>query len=259
MCNIIDWIKIPNHFKNSWIWSSNEKRGAWIDLIFRANHEDFSIVFKGSLIKIQSGEVVTSIRQLSDDWKWGRGKVLNFLKMLEDDNLICRVSDNKCTLIKICNYSIYKLASEITKDVVEETVEKIIEDTTELIEVQRINNQDVEEYKEENNEETEENIEIEQEKKKVNTRVVRYYEDEELNQAFIDYAEMRKKIRKPMTDRAVTLAKNKIAKYAAIPFSDEINKTQAIKILEQSVLNSWQGIFPLKDDENENETEWEDV
>lgn len=243
----MDWIKIPYQFKDSWIWQDNEKRGAWLDLLFNANHDEFSIYFNGSFIKIQSGEIVTSIRKLSDNWKWGRGKVLNFLKMLEEDNLIFRTSDNKCTLIKIINYSIYKLTSN-TEDV-EEKIEDTRENIVEVIEVQKAKNL-VKEDKEQNKEE---------EKKKVNRQVVRYYEDEELNQAFIDYVEMRKKIRKPMTDKAVTLAKNKIAKCAAIPFSDEINKTQAIKILEQSVLNSWQGIFPLKDDENENETEWEDV
>lgn len=71
--------------------------------------------------------------------------------------------------------------------------------------------------------------------------------DELLNQAFIDYLEMRKQIRKPMTDKAVTLAIKKLQELSAIPFSDSMDNELAIQILNQSVMNSWQGLFPLKE------------
>lgn len=71
--------------------------------------------------------------------------------------------------------------------------------------------------------------------------------DELLNQAFMDYLEMRKQIRKPMTDKAVTLAIKKLQELSAIPFNDSIDNELAIQILNQSVMNSWQGLFPLKE------------
>lgn len=242
MYKIADWLKVPSDLKYTTIWSSNEKIGAWFRLLFKANHDGYKAVFKGSLMDVQSGEIITSVRQLSKEWKWSNSKVCAFLKKLEDDNLISKVSDNKCTLIKICDYDIYKLTSEITQEENIGIVENYIKNT------------DVEEK-------IVEIVEITESKPKISTRNRRYYEDDELNQAFIDYVEMRKKIRKPMTERAVTLAKNKIAKYSEIPFSDEINKSLAIKILEQSVLNSWQGIFPLKDGKNNinNNSGWDDV
>lgn len=77
-------------------------------------------------------------------------------------------------------------------------------------------------------------------------------EDKILNQAFVDYVEMRRQLKKPMTDRAVELAIKKLQELAAIPFSDSIDSGLAVRILNQSILNSWQGLFPLKDYQNKN-------
>lgn len=77
-------------------------------------------------------------------------------------------------------------------------------------------------------------------------------DDETLNQAFIDYVEMRRQIKKPMTDRAVELAIKKLRELAAIPFSNSIDSDLAVRILNQSILYSWQGLFPLKDYQNKN-------
>lgn len=69
----------------------------------------------------------------------------------------------------------------------------------------------------------------------------KYSENKALDKAFSDYVEMRKKIKKPMTDRAVELAKSKLDKLS------KGNVNMAIAILNQSVLNSWQGLFELKE------------
>lgn len=91
-----------------------------------------------------------------------------------------------------------------------------------------------------------------------------YYPDELLNQAFLDYLEMRKKIKKPMTDRAVDLAMKKLKELSTLPFSESMDNDTAIKILEQSIMNCWQGLFPLKEDKqksvnNDWEQKWRDA
>lgn len=78
--------------------------------------------------------------------------------------------------------------------------------------------------------------------------VVYYPQDENLNEAFVDYVKMRKQIKKPMTDRAIELAMSKLKKLAEIPFSDAMDNDLAVEILNQSVMNSWQGLFPLKEE-----------
>lgn len=86
---------------------------------------------------------------------------------------------------------------------------------------------------------------------KSNNNACAYYpNDDLLNQAFADFVDMRKKIKKPMTDRAVVLAMNKLKELCAVPFSDAMDNDLAIKILEQSTMNCWQGLFPLKDNKS---------
>ncbi len=81
-------------------------------------------------------------------------------------------------------------------------------------------------------------------------KIIKSYfpENKNLNQAFIGYIEMRKQIKKPMTDRVVDLAIKKLHELAAVPFSGAMDDELAIQILNQSVMNGWLGLFPLKKD-----------
>lgn len=58
-----------------------------------------------------------------------------------------------------------------------------------------------------------------------------------------DYVAMRAKIRKPMTDRAKALAVRDLEKLKAQGHDSK-------DVLEQSILNSWAGVFPLKGGQN---------
>lgn len=86
----------------------------------------------------------------------------------------------------------------------------------------------------------EEEKEEDKKEKKSKTPTVYYPSDDALNQAFADYVEMRKQIKKPMTDRAITIAMNKLSELS------NGSSDVAIQILEQSILNSWKSLYPLK-------------
>lgn len=60
--------------------------------------------------------------------------------------------------------------------------------------------------------------------------------------AIDDFKDFRKKIKAPMTNKAVELLKVELEKLAP---GDEVLK---ISILEQSILRGWKGVFELKDD-----------
>lgn len=84
----------------------------------------------------------------------------------------------------------------------------------------------------------EEDKEKDKESKKKKENV--YSADAELNEAILSFIEFRKSIRKPMTDRAVALLLSKLnGMTGSIP--------EQIEILNQSIMNGWQGIFPLKE------------
>jgi len=73
-----------------------------------------------------------------------------------------------------------------------------------------------------------------------------YTEDEELKETIYDFIKMRKAIKKPMTDAALKLTLKKLNKLTGLTIDNETK----IEILNQSIMNSWQGIFPLKQEQN---------
>ena len=62
-----------------------------------------------------------------------------------------------------------------------------------------------------------------------------------LSDAIKDFISMRKQIKAPMTDRAIKLMLQKLDTLAQ-------NDDTKIAVLNQSILNSWKGIFPIKEE-----------
>lgn len=67
-----------------------------------------------------------------------------------------------------------------------------------------------------------------------------YTVNENLKEAIRDFLKMRKAIKRPATDKALTLILNKLDKLSNC-------ENEKIEILNQSIVNSWQGVFELKD------------
>jgi predicted phage replisome organizer len=74
-------------------------------------------------------------------------------------------------------------------------------------------------------------------KKKENKKI--YSDDENLNLAILSFIDFRKGIKKSMTDHAVDLLIKKLNGMTT-------DVSEQIEILNQSIINGWQGIFPLK-------------
>lgn len=90
--------------------------------------------------------------------------------------------------------------------------------------------------------------------KKTAEPVVYYPNDIVLDRAFKAYVQMRVKIKKPMTDRAIELAMKELEKLSGG------DADTAVAILEQSILNSWQGLFALRDRKTNNGgVNWDNV
>ena len=64
-------------------------------------------------------------------------------------------------------------------------------------------------------------------------------QDESVKQEIYEFIKMRKLMKKPLTDRALKLLISKLKKLSSIP-------TEQVQILDNSIMNNWQGIFPLK-------------
>lgn len=100
---------------------------------------------------------------------------------------------------------------------------------------------------EKDNKNTNKNTNKNKEKSNINLNmlIAEYTQNECLRETLKDFLKMRKAIKKTMTDRALKIMLKKLKGFS----NDEDIQ---IKILEQSILNSWQGIFPLKDQSEKN-------
>ena len=104
------WIKIHRQIQNCLIWDDKpfNMASAWIDLLLLANHEDKETIFDKKPILVKRGQRITSVRELSARWGWGKDKTLRFLRLLESEKMIVKDSDTRRTLITIVNYGIYQ-------------------------------------------------------------------------------------------------------------------------------------------------------
>lgn len=72
------------------------------------------------------------------------------------------------------------------------------------------------------------------------------FTNEELKQTIYEFIKMRKAIKKPLTTRGLELMINKLKKITS-------NTNEQIQILNNSIMNNWLGIFPLKEEEKQKE------
>lgn len=126
------WIKLYRQIQDCDIWHDDEpfdRRSAWIDILLMANHQDKNIILGNQLIEVKRGSFITSEVKLMDKWKWSKTKLRSFLYLLEQLNMIEKISDKKKTTINIVNYRLYQEYENQEKTIKEpqENQEKTIE------------------------------------------------------------------------------------------------------------------------------------
>lgn len=75
--------------------------------------------------------------------------------------------------------------------------------------------------------------------KKENNKKKKYFDNEELNNLFLDFLDLRKKIKAVNSERAINNLLNKLNKY------DDDTK---IKMIDKSITNSWKDVYELKEE-----------
>lgn len=79
---------------------------------------------------------------------------------------------------------------------------------------------------------------IEEKKEEKNSKDKEYYSDKNLNDLFLDFLEVRKKLKAVNSERAINSLIKTLSEY------DDETK---YKMIENSITNSWKGVFPLKE------------
>lgn len=163
-------------------------------------------------IEIEPGQFVTSLQNLADETCLTIRQVRVALSHLKMTGEVTITRHSKCSVITVNNWSEYQTNDK--QNVTRKSIGRQSDDN------QMTTDKEYKEYK--------------------NKYI--YYSDPNLEKAFSDFVAMRKKIRKPMSDRAVELAIDKLD----ILSGGDVDL--AIKIINQSIMNSYQGLFPLKED-----------
>ena len=196
-----------------WEWISEPNTLAlWIYILLSVNYKPNS--YKG--IKINEGEMITSVSTLSFKTGLTTQQTRTALSKLESTNEITRKTTNNYTIIRVNKWSQYQTDN---KQITSESTSQL---TT------------LKEYKE-----------VKEGKKDISKELDC---SPEFSEALDAFEEMRKKIKKPLTNRAKQMVLTKLCKLAM----DE--KTQ-IEILNQSTMNGWQDVYPLKDTPRSVQTE----
>lgn len=82
------------------------------------------------------------------------------------------------------------------------------------------------------------------ESKKGYDEILSQITDDSLRELYVEYIKMRKFIKSPMTDRALTML---IKKVNSLEPTD-IDRQK--RLLETAIINNWKSVYPLKDDNN---------
>lgn len=218
-----------------WEWYENINTcRLFIHMFLKANWKDGK--FQGTTVP--RGSFVSSTKKLSEETKLTEREIRTAISNLKKTGEVTSKSTNKYTMFTVVNYDLYQ--TNDMQDDIQTTYKRHSND---------IQTTTIEERKERKKERREEEKKKEVPKGTKKKELPVYYpNDEKLNNAFDDFVQMRKQMKKPMTERAIALMINKLEKLSKVPFSDAMDNDLAIKILEQSIVKSWSDIYPLKEE-----------
>ena len=136
------WIRTYRNILEHWVWQDPMTFRCWIYILLKANHSGKKIMFDGSLITIERGQFLTSIRKLSDEVGCSKNKINKIIGTLIEDNMITVKRTHRGTLLTVINYEKYQGTRDTEKDA-EKDAEKDTEGTQ-----NRTQNNHKQEYKE---------------------------------------------------------------------------------------------------------------
>lgn len=98
---------------------------AWLDMIAQARYLDTEVqqLMGSAIIRWGRGQLIASLRFVSERWGWSRSKSDRFMRLLEAEGMITRRSQggNGYMVITICNYESYNTIRESDEQLLNNT------------------------------------------------------------------------------------------------------------------------------------------
>ncbi|MNW44141.1 hypothetical protein D3C74_213630 [compost metagenome] len=215
------WIKLHRKtLDNPVVCKDGDHLAVWMYLLMNATHKEQAAVFGGEKLTLQPGQLITGRKKISERFNIHESKVQRILKSFEIEQQIEQQTNNQNRLISILSWSDYQEDEQQPK--------------------QPVNNERTTDEQPVNTNKNVRKKECKNDKKKDKTAFEEYTSNPILIESLKSFVEFRKTIKKPMTDKAVTLLLGNLDKLAT-------NDQEKIDILNQSILNGWQSVYPLKD------------
>lgn len=207
--------------ENPIVCKDGDYLAVWIYILLNATHKEMPSIFKGNKIILKPGQLLTGRKAIGAKLKISESKVHRILKCYESEHMIEQHTSNQNRLVTVLNWELYQGSEQQNE--------------------QQMNNQRTTSEQRVNTNKNDKNVKND----KNNNRdiyigiISNFTADENLKKTIMDFIEMRQQKKKPPTERALNIILKK-----ASEISSDI-QTQ-IKIFEQSIVNGWTDIYPLK-------------
>ncbi|MFA6131425.1 MAG: hypothetical protein WC730_04180 [Patescibacteria group bacterium] len=204
------WIKINRSLKKKGYYTQSEYVHLWVHLLLSVNHEETEFLWNGKILKIKRGQFVTGRKKLALETGINEHKVDRILKCFESEQQIEQQTTTKYRLITVINYEKYQQY--------EQQIEQQVSNKRATSEQQLSTNNKLK------------NIERDRDAEKID---LPDWLDKGSWMEWVAYRKGRK-----LTTNEKTMKKQ-------IDFLAE-NRAVHKEIINQSIMNGWQGLFPLK-------------
>ena len=210
----MSYIKLDRKISD-WEWFTDGNMvKLWIYLLTHANYKDTS--FQGHELK--SGDVIVGRKILAERLKMSERSVRTCLEKLKKTKEVTIKTTNKYSIITIVKWAEYQCLDD-------DTDQQAVTPTTNKRPTNDQQTTTYKKYKKLRNKES-------------NKYIVLENRSEEFKKAFLEFADMRSRIKKPLTESMAEKTIKKLEKLST-------DEKEQIQILDQSTYNYWQGVFPL--------------
>lgn len=239
------WIKIDRNILE-WGWYTDKNTfKLFLHMLLKANWKDGE--FLG--VPIKKGSLATSITTLVVQTGLTESEVRTAIKHLEQTGEVTGERHPKFTVFTVKNYNRYQVLDRDLSDESQEIDRDLTEDSHRLDRGLST----IEEYKKYKNGRREEGK---------NTPLYppgEFFGDENLDRAFAEYVDFRRRMKAPLSDTDIEKVKQRLCTLSMADDGVDIGK--AVKIINQSIVNGWKGLFPLDRDKKSRaspqENEWD--
>lgn len=214
------WIKLHRKLlENPIVYKDQDYFIVWITLLLMAAHEEKNVLLNGQKIQLHPGQLITGRKQLSEKTHVEQHKVDRILKVLKNEQQIEQQTTTGGRLITLINWTKYQESEQQNEQQVSNewaTSEQRVSTIQECKNVKKEKNKYI------------------------------YAREEPLDSAIKDFVEHRKKMRKPMTDRAIELFIKRLN-----DLSDTVDGK--ILLINTAIERGWQTVYPAKEEEKRND------